>query len=207
MTYQPRFVAMIQKTATNPENAVHMPPRSALEEELALLDCVIPMTCIPELADLDSDEDLTGLNLFSPVMDADTEQDANILRSSSRSSQARGRIVALRRRAMRSRVQRAVPVWPLAGGQGDNDLRAMRDQIYAPCEAEPDQMVSVPLRLATHAISLSLMATALPVGAAVMTYNVLKGEDIKVTARLTTLTGLALVVLAGNPQLAQMIGA
>jgi hypothetical protein len=85
----------------------------------------------------------------------------------------------------------------------------MRECIYAPLEGQSDAETrpSVPLRLATHAISLSLVATALPIGAAMMTYNLLKGEDIKVTARLTTLTGLALTVLAGNPHLAQLIGA
>ena len=177
---------------------------SPLAEELCLMDCVIPLTCIPA-ADAEADSDLDGLNLYGPDGFATT----NMLRNPRRSRAEQGRVVALRRRAMRSQVQRRRSAWPLPGGQSPEDLRQMRECIYAPLEGQSDAETrpSVPLRLATHAISLSLVATALPIGAAMMTYNLLKGEDIKVTARLTTLTGLALTVLAGNPHLAQLIGA
>ncbi|TXH95733.1 MAG: hypothetical protein E6Q73_14400 [Pseudorhodobacter sp.] len=207
MTFQPRFDFQPSCKVQSLGSGHAASSLTALEEELALMDCVIPLTRIPDLADLDSDEDLTGLNLFSPVMEAAADPEANFLRRPARSPQARGRVVALRRRAMRAQLKRPLPQWPLPGGQADDDLRNMRDQIYSDSASEQAAQPSVPLRVATHAISLSLVAAALPVGAAVMTYNLLKGEDMRVTARLTTLTGLALVVLAGNPQLAQMIGA
>ena len=188
---------------------------SPLVEELCLMDCVIPLTSIPEFDGIREEGecdacDLEGLNLFGPASEAGDEfAPINMMRSSHLSRAEQGRIVALRRRAMRSQLRRRKTAWPMAGGQSQQDLQQMRACIYTPTEEqlEGESRPSVPLRLATHAISLSLVATALPIGAAMMTYNLLKGEDIKVTARLTTLTGLALTVLAGNPQLAQLIGA
>lgn len=184
----------------------------ALREELSLMDCVIPLTSIPDGAEADDGEDtsLAGLNLFGAASDTgDDLARTNMLRNPRLSRAEQGRVVALRRRTMRSHLQRRPAVWRASGGQSVDDLHQMRTCIYTPT---PEQLAgeakpSVPLRLATHAIGLSLLVTALPVGAAMMTYNLLKGEDIKATARLTTLTGLALAVLAGNPQLAQLIGA
>lgn len=188
---------------------------SPLVEELCLMDCVIPLTSIPELdancAEDESDTaDLDGLNLFGPASEAsDAFGSINMMRNPRLSRAEQGRVVALRRRAMRSQVRHRQSPRAQSDGQSRDDLQQLRACIYAPTEEqlEGEAKPSVPLRLATHAISLSLIATALPIGAAVLTYNLLKGEDIKVTARLTTLTGLALAVLAGNPQLAQLIGA
>lgn len=212
MTYQHRFEAVSSpavETLDRGAEADHLTRKlSGFEEELALMDCAIPLTRIPELDDLDGDDDLTGLNLFSAVEGEAEAENANFLRATLRSRLAQGRVVALRRRHMRAQLRRAHVQWPLPGGQADNELRAMRDRIYAP---DPEALAaeekpSVPLRVATHAISLSLVATALPIGAAMLTYNLLKGEDLRATARLTTLTGLALAIIAGNPQLAQFIG-
>lgn len=181
---------------------------SPLEEELALMDCAIPMTRIPtHLLDDVEDHDLQGMNLFGPVMEDESDAEAeNFLRESTVSPLAHSRVVALRRRRIRAKLRRPQPAWPLPGGQAEGELRSMRERIYTVEADEVEEKPSVPLRVATHAIGLSLVATALPVGAAVMTYNLLKGEDMRVTARLTTLTGLALAVIAGNPHLAQLIG-
>lgn len=185
---------------------------SPLVEELCLMDCVIPLTSIPDLDGTcpEDDGDLDGINLFGPASDAsDAFGSTNMMRNPRLSRAEQGRVVALRRRAMRSQVRHRHLTRAQSDGQSRDDLQQLRACIYAPTEEqlESEARPSVPLRLATHAISLSLIATALPVGAAMMTYNLLKGEDIKVTARLTTLTGLALAVLAGNPQLAHLIGA
>lgn len=214
MTYQDRFDASFGPAAALLVGGFEVkPPRSLspLQEELALMDTVIPLTLLPEWTDDDADDHaLSGVNLFGPIMENDhSAGEINFLREAHRSRVAQSRVVALRRRAMRAQLRRPRAVWPLAGGQADDELRNLRDRIYAP-DADTlaaEQKPSVQLRVATHAISLTLVATALPVGAAMMTYNLLKGEDIKATARLTTLTGLALAVLAGNPQLAQLIGA
>lgn len=217
MTFQPRFTfgpetfAVDAKAGLSPSDRKLLP----LHEELALMDTIIPLTLVPELQDNgDENADLVGFNLFSAQEDDTSDDDSGAapgiaLRAPRRNKMAQSRLVALRRRAMRSQLRRPLPAWPLPGGQNEADLRDMRARIYSPDPAalNAEEKPSVPLRLATHAISLSLVATALPVGAAVLTYNLLKGEDIKVTARLTTLTGLALAVLAGNPHLAQAIGA
>ena len=184
---------------------------SALEDHLSLMECAIPLTRIPDLADLDGPEaaaDLAepSMNLFAESTDQPHGTSLNFLRQPRRSAAANRRIIALRRRQVRRQLRPALPQWPLAGGQDETELARMRACLYAADPAVEDRP-STPLRIATHAISLSLMATALPVGAAVMTYNLLKGEDMRVTARLTTLTGLALAVIAGNPELALIFGA
>lgn len=215
MGYIPSFTAGSSFTAVSSDRRPGVAPErglSPLEEELSLMDAAIPMTFLPEWDEdsaQDEDHDLAGLNLFSPVMEDDAEMKIEVFwREPRRARAAQARIVALRRRAVRTQLHRTMPGWPLRG-QGDGDLRNMRAHILAPdTEAlAAQEKHSVPLRIATHAIGLTLVATALPVGAAMMTYNLLKGEDIKITARLTTLTGLALAFLAGNPQLAQLIGA
>lgn len=180
------------------------PRRSPLAEELALMNCTISLTMIPEFEyPADDGKALVGQNLFGPVMDdADICAAVNFMRTSRRSTAAQRRVVALRRRAMRAQVRR-----PASLGQSATELRTLRDHIYHADPSDTETNPSVPLRLATHAIGLSLVVTALPVGAAMMTYNLLKGEDIRATARLTTLTGLALAIIAGNPGLAHLIGA
>ena len=195
--------------------------RSALKQALCGLDVVIALSPVPDwdLGDTETnaednakDNGSIKLNLFgaSGIMDADCDEAAsNYLRDTARSALAQSRVVALRRRQVRARIRTGGPALPHGAGPFAHDLQELRAKIYAPDpEAEAAEMApSIPLRLATHAISLSLVATALPVGAALMTYNILKGEDIKLTARMTTLCGLALIVLAGNPQFARLIGA
>lgn len=177
-----------------------------LHAALAEMDCVISLSQIPDLLADDDDGALSaGPNLFaSPPESGDEAVRVNMLRQTSRSSARQGRVLALRRRTLRARVR-----YTAAVQQAEYEQRRLRAQILTVPEEELAQLdrPSVPLRLATHAIVLSLMATALPVGAALMTYNLLKGEDIQMTARLTTLTGLALAVLAGHPEWAQLLGA
>lgn len=177
-----------------------------LHAVIAEMDCVMSPSQIPDLFAEDDDSSVvSGPNLFSAIHEAsDEDGHVNMLRQTGRNRAGQGRVLALRRRAMRHRLRQAA-----SARQTEYEQRRLRIQIVTPPENEfaRQDRPSVPLRLATHAIGLSLVATALPVGAAMMTYNLLKGEDIKVTARLTTLTGLALAVLAGNPALAHLIGA
>jgi hypothetical protein len=196
------FKVCATTTKTDPDRAqaVGSQDDSALRLAIADLDCAVDLT---ELADADLvDDRAEALNLFTTSPEADDHRaEINILREGRLTHAGRRRIVALRRRAMRARLNQGVPM-------PREDLSQLRALFTMP---DPDLLAgddrpSVPLRLATHAISLSLVATALPVGAALMTYNLLKGEDIKATARMTTLTGLALVVIAGNPGLAHLIG-
>lgn len=62
-------------------------------------------------------------------------------------------------------------------------LRRMREVLYA---ADPDMpplpVASVQMRLAVHAMNGTLIAAAGPVGVAVMTYSLIRGENMRLTA-------------------------
>lgn len=210
MSYQPRFDKEFDTVCFKSSRTVGTPAETtgtpSLTAAIAQLDCAISMSPLPELAAFDGRDAVTDANLFLSGTEDETEAPANFLRVSPRSRLARSRVVALRRRQMRSHLQRAQVQWPLAGGQDEGELARLRDCLYPEVEEIVEERPSTQMRLATHAISLSLVATALPIGAAVMTYNLLKGEDMRVTARLTTLTGLALAIFAGNPALGQLVG-
>lgn len=176
-----------------------------LERALAGMGCVMSLSRIPDLLSEDDDSVLPSAgNLFGTADEIDDDIGrVNLLRQTGRSRAGQGRVLALRRRAARSQMLPSEPV-----GHAGDDLRRIRAHIFGPTDEDLARQArpSVPLRLATHAIGLSLVATALPVGAAMMTYNLLRGEDMQMTARMTTLTGLALAVLAGNPELAHLLG-
>ncbi len=69
--------------------------------------------------------------------------------------------------------------------------------------ARPAHM-SVPLRLACHAINATVMVLVLPVGAAMMIYALLRGENLNASARMLALMGLA-VGLQHSPVGAQIL--
>ena len=124
-----------------------------------------------------------------------------LLRQPQRNRLAQGRLVALRRKSVRQQAARPdhpQPLRLLTGGGSIAELRAMREHIFH-ADAPEDSRPSLPLRIAAQSINLSLIVTALPIGTAALTYNVLRGEDMTFTARLTTLTGLALAAFGGDP--------
>lgn len=186
---------------------------SALEEEICLLDTVIPLSSIPDWA-MDRVEDRDVWNIFAPDLQTDTAMEmatdmasepANPIRAPRQSRPRQSRLIALRRRAARTVLRQSPAARKVWRATGNTDLKMLRSCIYEPPAAE--DAPSLPLRLTTHAMSMALIITALPVGVGLLTYSLLKGEDIKTTARLTTLTGLALIVVAGNPQLLTLFGA
>lgn len=147
--------------------------------------------------------DLLGPPKFGPDPQEDWQAQPEAPRAPQRSRLAQSRVVALRRKSVRQQAARPdrAPqqrLWPLPGGQSIEELRAMRDHIFHE-DAPEDIRPSLPLRIAAQSINLSLIVTALPIGAAALTYNVLRGEDMTFTARLTTLTGLALALFGGDP--------
>ena len=193
-----------------PKRRLHLYP---LVETASLLDCAISLTEIPEAEEYvhNYQSDMKD-NLFNEVSggskDLEAAQPENFLRCSRLSPLRQRRVLALRRRAVRTKSTRPAPVLPLPPVETIEELRAMRDWVFLEDPTIPaDELPSLPLRLATHAINMSLIATALPVGVAMMCYSLCKGEDIKVTARMTTLTGLALIILTQNPELAAFMGA
>lgn len=48
---------------------------------------------------------------------------------------------------------------------------------------------STPMRVAVHTMNTTLMLVSLPIGASMMTYSILRGEDINLTARAMAITG------------------
>ena len=69
------------------------------------------------------------------------------------------------------------------------ELSRVRAALYDPVEDAPAQGSSAQLRLATYAMNTTLIVVWLPLGAAVMTYGLLKGADINLSARLLVATG------------------
>ena len=145
-------------------------------------------------------EDCQITNIFADL-DVDTAQDPalniNLMRVSRRSKVATSRLLALRRQA--ARCARTLARRP-SNKQGDRiakELRNLRAHIFSD-DAPQARQYSLPLRIATHSINMALILAVLPIGAASLTYNLLRGEDIAITARLTTLAGLVLVFVGGQ---------
>ena len=73
----------------------------------------------------------------------------------------------------------------------ENELARVREALYRVEEATERPATSSPqMRLAVHAMNATLIVVWAPLGAAVMTYSLLKGEDMKFSARMMVLTGL-----------------
>lgn len=175
---------------------------SALEEELALMDAAIPLTPVPDCSG-SAHRDMPIWNIFH---DGDQASIAPVMprRVQRRSRVRQGRLIALRRRAILLLLCKSGCARKVWRASAKTELQALRSCIYVPQKSEP--ALALPLRIAAHAISLALIVTALPAGIALLACNLLKGEDMRVTARLTTLSGMALVVIGGNPWLAAIAG-
>ncbi len=148
----------------------------------------------------ENDVDGQTTNAFENLeleMGQDTGSNINLMRVSKRSNVARSRLLALRRKVARcthSHLRRADAT---LGDRSIRDLRAMRAHIFYDA-AEKVQQYSLPLRIATHSINFALIIAVLPIGAASLTYSLLRGEDIAITGRLATLAGLVLVFGGGH---------
>lgn len=79
-------------------------------------------------------------------------------------------------------------------------LHRVRDALYAPdpegdaAAAAAAAHLSLPARCTAHAFNLALLVTALPLGAAMMVYTFLRGEDLRLSARMVALAGTAVTV-------------
>ena len=76
------------------------------------------------------------------------------------------------------------------------ELARLRDALYH--EADVEAGPSSQMRLAAHAMNASLIVVYTPLGAALMTYSLLRGTDMRVSARMLTITGV-LAGLAASP--------
>lgn len=68
-------------------------------------------------------------------------------------------------------------------------LRRMQAALDPAAEADGGERMSAQMRLAVHALNATLIFVWMPFGAAVMTYSLVKGEDMRLSARLMALTG------------------
>jgi hypothetical protein len=83
------------------------------------------------------------------------------------------------------------------------DAARIRAALYPPEEDVVDERPSTQMRLAIHAMNATMIVALLPVGAAVMTYSILRGEDLRLSGRMLALTGL--VLAASQSQMGQQV--
>ena len=77
------------------------------------------------------------------------------------------------------------------------DLARTRSALYHD-EEDTGEKMSTQMRLAVHCLNATLIMVWMPFGAAVMTYALLKGEDMRLSGRIMALTGTFLA-LAHTP--------
>ncbi|MBI1172248.1 hypothetical protein GC209_12675 [bacterium] len=79
----------------------------------------------------------------------------------------------------------------------DEAMIRVREALY-PTDPEPIQKPSTPMRLATHCLNATLIVIYPPMGAAVMTYSILRGEDFRLSLRWVAVVG-AILSFAHSP--------
>lgn len=77
--------------------------------------------------------------------------------------------------------------------EDDQRLQRVRNALYDPSDVAPRP--SNQIRLTTHAMNATLIMVSLPLGSALFTYNLLRGEDMQLSARAMALTGTVLAVM------------
>lgn len=83
------------------------------------------------------------------------------------------------------------------------ELARLREALYpvedpAQAEAEAKPVYSTQMRLAAHTMNATLIVVYAPLGAAVMTYSLLRGEDMRLSGRVMALVGTFLA-LSNSP--------
>lgn len=73
----------------------------------------------------------------------------------------------------------------------DPELARLRLALYPPVETPVPHLTSPQMRLAAHSMNATLIIVSLPVGAALMTYSVLRGDNMRLTSRALVATGFA----------------
>lgn len=110
--------------------------------------------------------------------------------SSKRQSRARERAIAsFRAKGNLAAVPKANSAFTRSGVR-KRELTQVHDALYRQNSMDASAVLSTPMRLAVHALNATLIVVWAPLGAAVMTYSLLKGEDLTLSARLMVLTGL-----------------
>ncbi|MCF1709665.1 hypothetical protein L0V05_12660 [Tabrizicola sp. J26] len=90
-----------------------------------------------------------------------------------------------------------------------DELARLRAALYPEepvTTAEETARPTTAMRLAVHAMNATLITVYAPVGAAVMTYSILKGEDMRLSGRMMALAG-AFLALTNTPMAHQVMAA
>lgn len=90
-----------------------------------------------------------------------------------------------------------------------DELARLRAALYPEepvAVVEETERPTTAMRLAVHAMNATLITVYAPVGAAVMTYSILKGEDMRLSGRMMALAG-AFLALTNTPMAHQMMAA
>ncbi|GLS87362.1 hypothetical protein GCM10010873_23360 [Cypionkella aquatica] len=77
------------------------------------------------------------------------------------------------------------------------ELARLRAALYPPEPIVLPHLDSTQMRLAAHTMNATLMMVALPVGAAMLTYSVLRGENMRLTSAALVGTGVASSLMHG----------
>lgn len=87
----------------------------------------------------------------------------------------------------------------------DPELSRLRAALYPTDDTPAPHLTSAQMRLAAHTMNATLIMVALPVGAAMLTYSVLRGENMRLTSAALVATGLASSLLQG-PVISALMG-
>lgn len=71
------------------------------------------------------------------------------------------------------------------------ELARLRTALYPAKEPEVPHLTSPQMRLAAYSMNATLIVVSLPIGAALMTYSVLRGDNMRLTSRALVATGFA----------------
>ena len=83
----------------------------------------------------------------------------------------------------------------------DADLSRVREALYG----EEDKSISVPMRLAVHAMNATLIVVWMPLGVTVMAQSIIRGEDMRLASRMMVMAGS--IVALGQSSLGQQVAA
>lgn len=83
---------------------------------------------------------------------------------------------------------------PHARGYSREEIQAKLRQSFTRPQAEARPVYSTQMRLTAHCFNAALILVYPPVGAAVMAYSLVKGEDLRLSARLMSVAGTIFAV-------------
>ena len=88
------------------------------------------------------------------------------------------------------------------------ELHRLREALYPTVETPPPHLVSPQMRLAAYSMNATLIVVSLPIGAALMTYSVLRGENMRMTSQALVATGVASTLMQSDfgQQIVALVG-